>query len=772
MKRRDVHYESPSEIETGEGRKPVKKSRPQESAAGIPAVVSTLSYLAREPGIVRGAKTLLRANQEGGVDCMSCAWPDPEHRSLFEFCENGAKALADETTQKRVEPVFFEKHSVEDLSRKSDFWLNNQGRITQPLYLSSDQSHYRPISWDDAFDMVAQRIREASDPQRLVFYTSGRASNEAAFLYGTLARLAGTNNLPDCSNMCHESSGSALTATIGIGKGTVTLEDFSRTDLILVVGQNPGTNHPRMLSALEQAKSNGSRLISINPLAEAGLSRFRNPQHFLNPLRALPTALGAGDPLADQHLPVKIGGDLALFKGFCKALVEWQEQGQNTVDLDFVRQKTEGYEALTEDLRASDWETLETNSGIAKESMLEVAQELAKTDRIIICWAMGLTQHTNSVDTITQVVNLLLLRGAIGKPGAGACPVRGHSNVQGDRTVGISHKPSSEFMSRLGEEFGFQAPTEQGYDVAECIEAMDEGKVDLFVSLGGNFLSASPDTAKTASGLAQCQLTVSIATKLNRSHLVTGREALILPCLGRTEVDRQNSGEQFVTVENSMGKVHRSLGALAPASAHLKSEVAIVTGIAERLDSATHWASYRDDYASIREAIERVIPGFEDYNRRILQKGGFYLPNGPREGRFTTPSGKAHFTVATLQHEALQSHELHLMTIRSHDQFNTVVYGYDDRYRGIKAGRRVVFVSEEDLLRLGFQGGQKVDVSSHYDGVERKVEGFHLVSYPIPPGCCAAYFPETNPLIPVSLRDPISGCPASKKIVVTLKRAD
>lgn len=767
--KRDVLYESPSELVTGEGHRPPKSSEPQTVAAGVTAVANAFAFMAREPGLVRGVRGMLHLNQDGGVDCPSCAWPDPEHRSLFEFCENGAKALADETTTKLVEPSFFAENSVEALSRLSDFRLNNLGRITCPMHLAPGELHYKPIAWSDAFALIAKHLKALASPHRAAFYTSGRCSNEAAFLYQTLTRMVGTNNMPDCSNMCHESSGTALTRTIGIGKGTVTLEDFSRTDLILVIGQNPGTNHPRMLTALEGAKKNGARIVSINPLAETGLSRFRNPQHFMNPAEALPTALGAGTPLADLHLPVRIGGDLALLKGVAKTLLEWHDEGRPTIDLEFVKERTLNSEDVFEDLRRQEWPELEQAAAVSQEEMRDLAAWMAQTDRIIICWAMGITQHQHSVPTIGGIVNLLLMRGAIGKPGAGACPVRGHSNVQGDRTVGITHKPSTEFLELLAQEFGFTPPLEHGFDVVETIEAMHAGELDVLIMMGGNFLSASPDTARVAEGLQRCRLTVGVTTKLNRTHLVTGDEALILPCLGRTEIDEQVAGPQFVSCENSMGKVQRSRGFLKPASEWLLSEVAIVTGMAEAMEfpNAPDWKSYRDDYDRIRAAIEKVVPGFERYNERIREHG-FYLPNGPREGRFPTPSGKALFTLCTVPKEDKRPDELFMMTIRSHDQFNTVVYGYADRYRGIKDSRRVVFVSPNDLKRLGLQGGQSVDVISTYDGVERKVEAFTLVSYPLPDDCCAAYFPEANPLIPASHRDLKSGCPASKKVAVRL----
>lgn len=771
MATRDVWYESPSELDTGEGDCPPRQAAPEQVAAGVPAVVSSLAYVAREPGLVRGVRGLVKMNQEDGVDCPSCAWPDPEHRSLFEFCENGAKALADETTTKRVEPSFFARHSVEEISRFSDWKINNLGRVSCPMHLPPGESHYRPIAWSDAFALVARHLKALESPDEAAFYTSGRCSNEAAFLYQTMVRMYGTNNLPDCSNMCHESSGTALTGTIGIGKGTVKLEDFEQARLILVIGQNPGTNHPRMLTALEGAKKNGARIVSINPLAETGLSRFRNPQDFMSPTNALKTALGSGTALADLHVPVRIGGDLALLKGVAKTLVEWSDEGRPTIDTAFIEAKTEGFEAVARDLRAQSWDELERAAGVPQESMRDVAAWMAQTSRIIICWAMGLTQHLHSVPTITQIVNLLLLRGAIGKPGAGACPVRGHSNVQGDRTMGITTAAKPEFLQSLGREFGFSPPEKPGLDTTKTIEAMLAGEVKVLVALGGNFLSATPDTALVARALQRTRLTVGITTKLNRSHLVTGAEALLLPCLGRTEVDTQASGPQIVSCENSMGKVQRSKGFLPPASGWLLSEVAIVTGLAQALElpRAPDWQALRDDYDRIRARIERVVPGFDSYNHRLRAKGGgFYLPNGPREGVFPTPSGKAHFSVAAVPAENKADDELFLMTIRSHDQFNTTVYGYADRYRGIKSSRRVVLVGPEDLDRLGLRAGQTVDVVSCYDGVERKVEGFTLVAYPLPRDCAAAYFPEANPLIPVSHRDPLSGCPASKKVAVRL----
>lgn len=772
MRSRDVLYESPCEVLVGEGTLPPSHSQPQAVAAGIPAVLSTLSVVAQQPGLVRGAQGLVKLNQVEGVDCPSCAWPDPDHRSPFEFCENGAKALADETTRERLEPEFFARHSVEELSRLTDYRLNRLGRITCPVYLPADASHYQPISWERAFTLLADHLKQLDSPHQAAFYTSGRCSNEAAFLYQAMVRLWGTNNLPDCSNMCHESSGVALGQSLGIGKGTVTLEDFSQADLIVLMGQNPGTNHPRMLTALEQAKKQGARVVSINPLAETGLNRFRNPQDFLHPGRALGAALGPGTTLADRHVPVAIGGDLALLQGLAKALLSWADEGRPVFDQAFIAQSTEGFEALTTHLRQLPWPDLEQASGLPRQEIWDLAAWIAESRAMIVCWAMGLTQHVHSVPTILQIVNLVLMRGAIGRPGAGLCPVRGHSNVQGDRTMGITCHPSPAFLERLGREFHFTPPTQPGLGTAEVIEAMAEGRVRVLVTLGGNFLSATPDTAMVARALQSCRLTAGITTKLNRTHLVTGREALILPCLGRTEVDRQASGEQIVSCENSMGQVQRSRGFLPPASSWLLSEVAIVTHLAEALGlGGAPWATFRGDYDTIREAIARVVPGFEDYNRRLRQPGGFLLPNGPRERIFPTPTGKAQFSVAALPQESRAPDQLALMTIRSHDQFNTTIYGYADRYRGISQSRRLVFVSPEDLERLGLKPGQRVDLRSEYQGVVRQVQGFTAVAYPIPAGNAAAYFPEANPLIPLALRDPLSGCPASKKVLVRLRPA-
>ncbi len=747
---------------------------PKEVGAGIPAVLSTLGHLADKPGLVKGARLVASMNQPDGFDCSSCAWPDPDqHRSLAEFCENGAKAVADEGTRRTIGEEFFARFSVGELSHRSDYWLNRQGRLVEPLVLESGSEHYRPIGWSEAFQMVAEELKALSSPDQAVFYTSGRTSNEAAFLYQLFVRAYGTNNLPDCSNMCHESSGFALSTTIGIGKGTVTLEDFYQAEVIFILGQNPGTNHPRMLSALERAKHNGAKIVSINPLPETGLIRFKNPQDFMNPLKALGTLLGPGTSMADLHLPVRINGDVALLKGILKEMLEREERLPGTVvNADFVEAQTEGFEALIEDLRNESWDVILEQSGVARDQIREAAELAARSQRIICCWAMGLTQHKNAVANIQQVVNLLLLRGSIGKPGAGACPVRGHSNVQGDRTMGIWERPSQAFLDALEREFNFSPPRHHGYDTVNAIRALQAGKAQVFFALGGNFLSATPDTEATAAALQKCSLTVQVSTKLNRSHLVTGKRALILPCLGRSERDVQKGGVQFQSCENSMGVVQKSQGMLTPAAETLKSEVAIVAGLAEATLGPTNpvdWAAMTANYDQIREAIARVVPGFEDYNRRVRLSGGFYLPNGPREGRFPTPTGKAQFTVHPIPRHHLGQGRYLMMTIRSHDQFNTTIYGLDDRYRGIKNERRVLFMNRKDLQDERLETGQIVDITSHFHDRERIARRFVVVAFPIPRGCAASYFPETNVLVPLDLVAEKSNTPASKSIEISIQ---
>ena len=735
-----------------------------KAAGGVPSILATAKAAWEEMGVGRGVRTLLRLNQKTGFDCPGCAWPEPDaERSHAEFCENGAKHVADEATTKRITPEFFRQWSVADLAGKSDLWLGKQGRLTHPMRLREGATHYEPITWDDAFALIAAELNSLNHPDEAIFYTSGRTSNEAAFLYQLFVRQFGTNNLPDCSNMCHESSGSALGETIGAGKGTVTLEDFELADAIFVIGQNPGTNHPRMLTALQTAKQRGAKLVHINPLPEIGMTRFKHPQDFLG-------WMGSGTDLADLFLQVRINGDVALLQGISKAVLEDGAQ----LDHEFIINLTSGFEEFAAAIRSASWEEIVEQSGISEAQIREAAGIFVESERTIICWAMGLTQHKNAVANIQEIVNLMLLRGQIGKPGAGLCPVRGHSNVQGDRTMGISERPADVFLNNLASEFDFEPPRRHGYDTVNAIAAMHEGKARVFFALGGNFLSATPDTELTAGALRGCSLTAHVSTKLNRAHLITGRQALILPCLGRTEIDLQETGPQFVTTENSMAIVQASRGFLQPASDHLLSEPAIVARLATAtLGARSHvnWQELIADYDRIREHIEQVVPGFDDYNLRVRQPGGFHLPSLPRQRIFKTPSGRAVFTVHALPRHELESDQYLMMTIRSHDQFNTSIYGLDDRYRGIYNGRRVVFMNRDDIADAGLNEGMKVDLVSHFEGEERIARRFVVVPYSIPRRCTATYFPETNVLVPLRSVAEKSNTPVSKSVVISIKRS-
>ncbi|MGI9542236.1 MAG: FdhF/YdeP family oxidoreductase [Cyclobacteriaceae bacterium] len=759
-----------TQAETPEKLTGIKVTKPPMSAAGTTAIKIAVSKVKKEMDWSRGTKALFSLNQVGGIDCPGCAWPDPDddRSSLGEYCENGAKAIAEEATQKKITAGFFANNSVVALSQKSDYELGQLGRISEPMILLPGTQHYRPISWEDAFDLVGRELNSLTSPDEAIFYTSGRTSNEAAFLYQLFVRSYGTNNLPDCSNMCHESSGVALSQTLGIGKGSVKLEDFYQTDLIIVCGQNPGTNHPRMLTALQQAKKNGARIVSINPLIEAGLRAFKNPQK-------LSGLLGQATELADLFLQVRINEDLALFKAFLLMMYRAELAAPGTVfDHDFIEQNTEGFEALIADLDRADLDSLIEATGLTKDKVEDALQLIFSSEKIIVCWAMGLTQHKNAVAIIQEIVNLLLLKGSIGKPGAGTCPVRGHSNVQGDRTMGIWEKPKPAFLDSLQQHFDFDPPREKGYHVVDAIKAMAEGSAKVFFSMGGNFLSATPDTHYTARGLRNCQLTVQVSTKLNRSHLVTGTTALILPCLARSDQDEQATGTQFVSVENSMGIVHQSIGKLQPVSDQLLSEPAIVAGLAEATlnhRSNIDWQNLVSNYDHIREAIEKVIPGFDNYNQRVRQPGGFYLPNGARDGNFMTEEGKAIFTINSFEKRTIPQGSYLMMTIRSHDQFNTTIYGLDDRYRGIHNERRVVLMHPEDMASAGFEKKQAVNLFSNYGGKERVVRNFLVVPYNIPRQNVATYFPEANPLVPIDNIADKSHTPASKSVVVEIKAA-
>jgi molybdopterin-dependent oxidoreductase alpha subunit len=747
-----------------------RESHRHKTAAGLYAVYETAHFGIKEMGVKRSFQTLLKVNQKDGFDCPSCAWPDPDGpRKMAEFCENGAKAVAWEATTKRLTPELFAQHPISELLQKKDVSLEELGRITHPMIRRKGSDFYEPIAWDDAFELIGRELRALDSPEEAAFYTSGRASNEAAFLWQLFARQFGTNNLPDCSNMCHESSGAGLSETIGIGKATVRIEDFAHADAIFVIGQNPGTCHPRMLTELQAAARNGCKIVSVNPLFETGLMRFQNPQEPLH-------MLVPGTKLACLFLPVRINGDVALLKGIMKEMLEedGRTQGQ-TLAHDFIRQQTEGFDAFADDLRQESWDRIVEKSGISRELIREAAEIAINSERMICSWAMGITQHKNGVANVQTIVNFALLRGQIGRRGAGVCPVRGHSNVQGDRTVGIWEKMSPEFMKALGTEFHFTPPPKHGYDTVRSIEAMHQGKVKVFIGLGGNFLSATPDTKYSSEALSRCRLTAQISTKLNRGHLITGEQALILPCLGRTERDFQKSGQQFVTVEDTTCVVHMSRGILPPASEHLRSEPAIIAGIARATlqDKTTvDWQSLIEDYDRIREHIEHVVPGFAQYNVRVRQPGGFYLPNGPHEGKFSTPSKRAKFTVHPIPDLAVPNGRLLLMTLRSHDQFNTTIYSENDRYRGISNGRRVIFLNADDIARLGLQKDQWVDIVSHFETETRRAERFKVVPYEIPVGCAAAYYPETNVL--VSIRDTADGSnqPASKSLVISLEPSE
>ncbi|MBV7704543.1 FdhF/YdeP family oxidoreductase [Nocardia nova] len=741
---------------------------PEEQAAGVTAVAVALDRAVEQMGIVRTARTLTRVNQRHGFDCPGCAWPEPTgHRRPAEFCENGAKAVAEEATLRTVTPEFFATHSLDDLAGKTGYWLGQQGRLTHPMVLRPGDTHYSPIAWEQAYRLIADTLRGLASPDEAVFYTSGRTANETAFLYQLLVRSFGTNNLPDCSNMCHESSGAALTRSIGIGKGSVSIDDFAAADLIIVAGQNPGTNHPRMLSALSTAKAHGATVIAVNPLPETGLIGFRDPQ----------TVKGftSGVTIADDFLQIRLGGDMALFQGLAKLLFDAEDRAPGTVvDRVFVDAHTAGFAEYEKHMRAVDLDEVVEATGLTREQLDRTAGLLARSKSTIICWAMGLTQQRHGVATIEEATNLLLLRGMIGKPGAGVCPVRGHSNVQGDRTMGIWEKMPESFLDALDSEFGITAPREHGWDTVDSIRAMRDGRARVFIGMGGNFVSATPDTEVTEAALRACELTVQISTKLNRSHVVHGRTALILPTLGRTDLDLQDGTRQQVSVEDSMSMVHLSTGRLQPVSDDLRSEVAIVCELAAELFGPDHpvpWERFRRDYDHIRDAIARVVPGCADYNRKVRGRNGFQLPHPPRDNReFRTASGKANFAVNDLHWPRIPQGRLLLQTLRSHDQYNTTIYGLDDRYRGIHNARRVVLVHPDDIAEFGFADGDLVDLISEFsDGVERRVTGFRIVGYATPRGNAAAYYPETNPLVPLDHVAERSNTPVSKAVVIRLE---
>jgi molybdopterin-dependent oxidoreductase alpha subunit len=747
----------------------------KHEAAGVKAVLVSLQRGLESMGAVRTAAALARLNQRHGFDCPGCAWPE-EHggRKLAEFCENGAKAVAEEATKRVVTPEFFARHSIADIEGRPEYWLSQQGRLTHPVVLRPGDDHYRPIGWDDAYRLIADELRALGSPNEALFYTSGRTSNEAAFLYQLMVRSFGTNNLPDCSNMCHESSGTALIEAIGIGKGSVTVEDVTEADLIVIAGQNPGTNHPRMLSVLEKAKANGAKIIAVNPLPEAGLIRFKDPQKVRG-------VVGHGIPIADEFVQIRLGGDMALFAGLGRLLLEADDAAPGTVvDRAFIADHCAGFDSYESSTRAVDLDTVLEATGIDRAQLESMATMMATSERTIVCWAMGLTQHRHAVPTISEITNVLLMRGMIGKPGAGLCPVRGHSNVQGDRTMGIWEQMPETFLAALDSRFGIVSPREHGVDTVDAIRAMRDGRAKVFMGMGGNFAMATPDTAVTEAALRSCSLTVQVSTKLNRSHVVHGATALILPSLGRTDRDIQNGAKQQVSVEDSMSMVHLSRGSLHPPSDAVRSEVAIVCQLARALLGPDHpvpWEQFNDDYDAIRDAIAAVVPGCDDYNRKVRQPDGFQLPHGPRDAReFPTSTGKANFSVNPLEWAPVPEGRLVLQTLRSHDQYNTTIYGLDDRYRGVKGGRRVIFVNPADIERFGLTDGDRVDLVSEFsngDGhlQERRAKDFMVIGYSTPVGNAAAYYPETNPLVPLDHTAAKSNTPVSKAIIIRLEPA-
>jgi molybdopterin-dependent oxidoreductase alpha subunit len=749
-----------------------------EEAAGIPAIWNTMLYGIGEMGPIRSSEAFLKINQVTGFDCQSCAWPSPDKkRKIFEFCENGAKALSDESTKKRIGPEFFAQYSIADLAAKSDYWLNQQGRLTSPMVRQAGAMHYQPITWPEAFKMIADELNGLDSPDQASFYTSGKTTNEPAFLLQLFARQFGTNNLPDCSNMCHESSGVAMVETLGIGKGAATLEDMENSELIFIFGNNPGTNHPRMLTSLQKAKDHGAKIIVVNPLPEVSMMRVinPNPQDYSNPLQLPFALLGKGQALADLYLPVRVNGDVAAIKGILKDLFERERAEQpSAIDHEFIQTFTEGFEALLADVEATSWEEIEENSGLTRNQLRVAANMYAASKKTICAWCLGMTQHRNGVDNVSMIVNLLLVGGNIGRPGAGTVCVRGHSNVQGDRTMGVWERPPKAFLEALGKEFNFAPPQKWGYDTVETLRAMFDGRVKVFFAVSGNFLSNVPDTVYSAHAMQHCKLTAHVSTKLNRSHLITGERALILPCLGRSEEDVQATGKQFLTVEDSMGIIDRSQGFFRPASQELLSDVAIIANLAHATlgtRTSTNWLGLAADYNLIRDAISRVIPGFENFNARLAQEKFFYLPNGAKHRIFKTSSGKAKLSVCPIPKHELKPDEFLLTTIRSHDQFNSTIYGLNDRYRGVFGGRRVLFLNPLDMKTSNLQAGQIVDIYSHFEGEVRKAPRFAIVPYAIARRSAAAYYPETNVLIPIRSVAAKSNQPASKSVRITLTPA-
>ncbi|WP_159819580.1 FdhF/YdeP family oxidoreductase [Colwellia sp. 20A7] len=745
------------------------------AAGGWGALKSSTKHIIQSENAMKGVKALLRANQPGGFDCPGCAWGDSSTAGKIDFCENGVKAIAWEATSKRVDATFFKQHSITELKSWDDHSLEKSGRLTEPMFYDGESDHYQPISWDKAFSIVADSLANLSSPNEALLYTSGRASNEVAYMYQLFGRVLGTNNFPDCSNMCHEASGVGMTNSLGTGKGTVTMEDFNEADAIFVFGQNPGTNHPRMLGTLRKASKRGATIVSINNLKERGLEKFSDPQS------AKEMILFTGTKISQYYFTPRLGGDMALLRGVAKSLFKRFEQDKSVLDMEFINEHCQYFEAYKRSVELSSWDKIISQCSLTREDIEQITDIYVNSKKAIFTWAMGITQHRHSVATVRELVNVLMLRGNIGKPGAGACPVRGHSNVQGNRTVGINEKPSMDFLDALEQKYSFSVPRDDGFNTVESIHAMLSNKAKVFIALGGNFAAATPDTKRIYTALGQCDLTVQISTKLNRSHLMTGKNALILPCLGRTEIDTQQSGEQCITVEDSMSMVHSSRGQNEPASEHLRSETAIIAGIAAASvgNKTVNWNKLASDYAYIRDDISEVIPGFEQYNEQIKASRGFYLTNPVANRQWNTPTKKAVFSAALLPEELAHERVKHrtdnmvltLQTLRSHDQYNTTIYGMDDRYRGVYGERKVIFVNADDMEKLSLEHGDYVKITTiSNDDIERSVESFKVIEYAIPQGCVAAYYPETNPLVPLESIADGCGTPTYKSIPISLEK--
>ena len=735
-------------------------------AGGWGALKATAIAVRTQMDALEAPATLLRTNQPDGFDCPGCAWPDKEHKSTFQFCENGAKAVTWEATTKRVTPEFFANNSVSSLWAKSDYELEGYGRLTHPMVYDKASDTFRPVEWQEAFRRIGEKLRQL-DPDAVEFYTSGRASNEAAFLLQLFARELGTNNFPDCSNMCHEATSTGLPRSIGIGKGTVSLEDFDKTELVISIGHNPGTNHPRMMGTLHELSRRGVPIIVFNPLRERALERFADPQSVVEM-----ATLGSTD-IASTYFQVKAGGDAAALKGIAKHLLEREVREGGILDQPFIDAHTQGFADFAADIAATGWEEIEQESGLTREDLDAVARAYAKSNATIITYGMGVTQHNKGTANVRLIADLLLLRGNIGKPGAGICPLRGHSNVQGNRTVGITEKPTAAFLSRIEEVFGFTPPTKHGHDAVMATQAMIAGEAKALICLGGNFAVAMPDHEQAFPALQKLDLSVHVGTKLNRTHLLVAKETWLFPCLGRTELDMQRTGRQSITVEDSMSMVHASSGKLRPASPHLLSEPAIVAGMARAAlpDSKVNWEDLVADYDLIRDRIEQTIPGFTDYNQRIRTPGGFRMPLPPTERVWPTPSGKAMFSVFEGVDEnakGVGESVLRLITLRSHDQYNTTIYAMDDRYRGVFGRRDILFMNEEDMTERGLEHGDRVDIETALSGHAQRLEDITVVAYSIARGSVGAYYPEANVLVPLDYLDKESGTPSYKSVPVRL----